>query len=184
MRYTPVETNLEYQLFLCGIELFCRCKENEAAVLAEAKDVIEIGITENDLVIGMRKWLSDYHNKRPGFHVLQQQTDNFIADFEAREEKARQERETAAAEEGWTVVAHHKGSKKTTDPESGISVGSVAAAVVERLRKKQNNGSDLNFYRFQRRKARRNAMVPKTPCSNLLPRHTVTKTARGDTVSF
>ncbi|MCO5584030.1 hypothetical protein L7F22_037951 [Adiantum nelumboides] len=135
-------------------------RDSNPAMPAELKDVIEIEIREIDPLVGMRKWLSEYHSKRPGFHVLQQQTDDFIADFEAREEKARQEREAAAAEEGWTVVAPHKGRKKTTDLESGISVGGVASAAVERKRKKQNNESVLNFYRFQRREARRNGMAP------------------------
>lgn len=125
----------------------------------ERRDCIEIQPTENGPLHGMRKWLSDYHSKRPGFHALQQQIDEFITNFEAREEKARQEREAATAEEGWTLVEHHKGRKKTTDLESGISVGGVASAAVERKRKKQNKDSALSFYRFQRREARRNEIL-------------------------
>ena len=74
--------------------------------------------------------------------------------------QAREEREAAALEEGWTVVEHHKGRKKTTDVESGISVGGVALAAVERKQKKQYKDESLNFYRFQRREARRNGMLP------------------------
>ena len=73
--------------------------------------------------------------------------------------QAREEREAAALEEGWTVVEHHKGRKKTTDVESGISVGGVALAAVERKQKKQYKDESLNFYRFQRREARRNGML-------------------------
>ncbi|MCO5579791.1 hypothetical protein L7F22_033653 [Adiantum nelumboides] len=134
-------------------------RDSNRAMPAELKYVIEVEIRETDPLVGMRKWLSEYHSKRPGFHVLQQQTDDFIADFEAGEEKARQEREAAAAEDGWTVVASHKGRKKTTDLKTGISVGGVASAAVERKRKKQTNESVLNFYRFQRREARRNEIL-------------------------
>eukprot|EP00250_Pteridium_aquilinum_P019860 c24609_g1_i2 orf=260-892(+) len=134
-------------------------RDTETAMQEETKDVIKIQLTANDPLLGMRKWLSDYHSKRPGFHALQQQIDDYIADFEAQEEKARQEREALAAEEGWTVVEHHKGRKKTTDMESGISVGGVASAAVERKHKKQIKDSALSFYRFQRRDARRNEIL-------------------------
>jgi len=72
----------------------------------------------------------------------------------------RKEREDQAAEGGWTVVAHHKGRKKTTDAESGITMGSVAQAVVEDKmanKKRKEVGSD--FYRFQRREAQRNGRM-------------------------
>ncbi|KAH7440990.1 hypothetical protein KP509_03G019700 [Ceratopteris richardii] len=125
----------------------------------ESHKVIEIEIAESEPAVGMKKWLSEYHNQRPGLHVLQQRIDEFIADFEAREERARQERETAAAEEGWTVVTRHKGRKKTTDSESGITVGGIAPAAVENKQKKKTTETALNFYRFQRREARRNEIL-------------------------
>ena len=69
----------------------------------------------------------------------------------------RKEREALAAEGGWTVVTHHKGRKKTTDAESGVTVGSVAQAVVEdKVAKKKQKEVGLNFYRFQRKEAQRN----------------------------
>lgn len=68
----------------------------------------------------------------------------------------RKEREAQAAEGGWTVVVHHKGRKKTTDPESGITVGSVAqAAVLHNMSKKKSKVAE-DFYRFQKREAKRN----------------------------
>lgn len=70
--------------------------------------------------------------------------------------QASKEREAQAAEGGWTVVSHHKGRKKTTDSESGIAVGSVAqAAVINNMTKKKNKEIPLDFYRFQKRDARR-----------------------------
>lgn len=72
----------------------------------------------------------------------------------------RKEREAQAAEGGWTVVTHHKGRKKTTDVESGVTVGSVAQAAVEdKMAKKKDKSVGLNFYRFQRKEAQRNGMM-------------------------
>lgn len=75
-------------------------------------------------------------------------------DYHLMQEK--QEREAAAAEEGWTVVVSKTGRKKTTD-DTGIAVGAVsAAAVMERAKKKQKTDISVDFYRFQKREARRN----------------------------
>jgi len=58
------------------------------------------------------------------------------------------------AEDGWTVVVHHKGRKKTTDIESGTAVGSVSlVAMQEKMAKKKPKEVDMNFYRFQKREA-------------------------------
>lgn len=58
------------------------------------------------------------------------------------------------------MVVHHKGRKKTTDAESGVTVGSVAQAAVEdKMAKKKHKEVGLNFYRFQRREAQRNGMM-------------------------
>eukprot|EP01018_Ginkgo_biloba_P036722 Gb_30657 [translate_table: standard] len=109
---------------------------------------------------GMKKWLADYHSKRPGLEVLQQQIDAFIVDHEAQEEQARKEREATAAAEGWTVVVHQKGRKKTTDAEGGIAMGAVTqAAAQERNSKKKSKEAAIDFYRFQRRDARRNEIL-------------------------
>lgn len=71
--------------------------------------------------------------------------------------QARKEQEARAAEGGWTVVVHHKGRKKTTEAETGVTVGSVAqAAVMDKMAKKKAQEPVSNFYRFQRREAQRN----------------------------
>lgn len=109
---------------------------------------------------GMKKWLLDYHRKRPGVDVLMQEIDDFIEGYEVRLEKERQEREAAASGEGWTVVAHQKGRKKNIDAESGIAVGSIAeAAAKAKSAKKKSKELDMAFYRFQRREARRNEIL-------------------------
>ncbi|CAN4082773.1 unnamed protein product [Withania somnifera] len=63
-------------------------------------------------------------------------------------------------EDGWTVVVHHKGRKKNTDSETGIAVGSVSqAAVMDNMAKKKNKDVGLDFYRFQKREAKRNEIM-------------------------
>lgn len=77
----------------------------------------------------------------------------------------RKEREALAAEGGWTVVTHHKGRKKTTEAESGTVVGSVSQTALEiKMSKKKTKEVGLDFYRFQKREAKRNGM----PMTNLL----------------
>ncbi|PIN12800.1 hypothetical protein CDL12_14594 [Handroanthus impetiginosus] len=115
---------------------------------------------DEDCSKGMKKWITEYHQSRPGIKLLQERIDDFIVAHEAKEEQARAEREAQAAEGGWTVVVHHKGRKKTTDAESGIAVGSVAqAAVLDKMAKKKKNDVGLDFYRFQKREAHRNEIM-------------------------
>ncbi|KMZ69598.1 hypothetical protein ZOSMA_20G00760 [Zostera marina] len=135
-------------------------KLNERIIKKMAEDVAEISSVDNDTSCGMKKWLNAYHESRPGLKILHQRIDDFITDYEAQEEKASKEREAQAAEGGWTVVSHHKGRKKTTDSESGIAVGSVAqAAVINNMTKKKNKEIPLDFYRFQKRDARRSEFM-------------------------
>lgn len=71
--------------------------------------------------------------------------------------QAKAEKLAQAAEDGWTVVRHHKGRKKTTDADSGIAVGAVAqAAVLDKMAKKKKKEVGLAFYQFHKREAHRN----------------------------
>ncbi|KAL2499807.1 RRP7 domain-containing protein [Abeliophyllum distichum] len=127
---------------------------------AEEYEVFEISSGDEDSSKGMKKWITEYHQSRPGIKVLQERIDDFIAAHEAQEEQARREREAKAAEGGWTVVVHHKGRKKTSDAESGTVVGSVAqAAVLDKMAKRKNKDAGPDFYRFQRREAHRNEIM-------------------------
>lgn len=123
-------------------------------------DVYQISSGDDDCSKGMKKWIKEYHENRPGLKVLQQRIDDFITAHEEQEEQARKEKEANIAEEGWTVVVHRKGGKKTTDPDSGVAVGSVAeAAVRDKMSKKKNKDVGLDFYRFQRREAKRSEIM-------------------------
>ncbi|XP_044504833.1 uncharacterized protein LOC123225051 [Mangifera indica] len=132
----------------------------EKSIDADQNEVYFISSRDDDSSKGMKKWTTAYHQSRPGLKVLQQRIDEFITAYEAKLEQERKEREALAAEGGWTVVVHHKGRKKTSDTESGITVGSVAQAAVEdKLAKKKKKEVGLDFYRFQRREAQRNEIM-------------------------
>ncbi|KAJ9682993.1 hypothetical protein PVL29_018826 [Vitis rotundifolia] len=135
-------------------------KSSKKQVENEPDEVYHISSGDEDCSKGMKKWIMEYRQSRPGLKILQQRIDEFITAHEAEEEQARKEREASASEGGWTVVVHHKGRKKTTDSESGIAVGSVAqAAVMDKMAKKKSKEIGLNFYRFQRREAQRNELM-------------------------
>ncbi|VVB09187.1 unnamed protein product [Arabis nemorensis] len=141
-------------------------KENETSSekmneTEEEKDVYQISSGDEDCSKGMKKWVTDYYESRPGLDELQKRIDDFMTDHEERLEQERKDREAKAAEGGWTVVVHHKGRKKTTDPESGIAVGSVNQTALEDqvAKKKQSEPVAHGFYRFQRREAQRNEIL-------------------------
>lgn len=120
----------------------------------DTTNVDEIASVDEDCSRGMKKWILEYRQKRPGLKVLQQNIDVFITAHEEQQEREKKEREAAAAEDGWTVVMHHKGRKKTTDAETGTAVGSVSlAAMQEKLAQKKPKEVGRNFYRHQKREA-------------------------------
>ncbi|KAF3443958.1 hypothetical protein FNV43_RR13648 [Rhamnella rubrinervis] len=126
---------------------------------ADKGDVYLISSGDEDSSKGMKKWVTEYHQSRQGIEILQQTIDEFLTAHEEKLEKEKEEREAQAAEGGWIVVTHHKGRKKTTD-ENGVTVGSVAQAVVEdNMAKKKQKEVGLNFYRFQRKEAQRNEIM-------------------------
>ncbi|KEH29781.1 ribosomal RNA-processing protein [Medicago truncatula] len=123
-------------------------------------DIHIISSGDDDCSHGIKKWIMEYHQNRPGLEVLQNQIEDFLTTYEEKLEEERKAKEALAAEGGWTVVQHHKGRKKTTDSESGIAVGSVAQAALEnKLAKKKNKEVGQDFYRFQKREAQRNELM-------------------------
>jgi ribosomal RNA-processing protein 7 len=130
-------------------------KENK---IEEEEDVYQISSGDEDCTRGMKKWVSDYYEGRPGLDELQKRIDDFMTAHEERLEQEKQDKEAKAAEGGWTVVVHHKGRKKTTESETGTAVGSFSQAALEDkiAKKKQSEPVAHGFYRFQRRDAQRN----------------------------
>ncbi|XP_057768536.1 uncharacterized protein LOC130988653 isoform X2 [Salvia miltiorrhiza] len=134
--------------------------ETREGSVEEEDEVYQMSSGDEDYSRGMKKWITHYHQSRPGLKVLQERIDDFIMAHEAREEQAKAERLAQAAEGGWTVVVHQKGRKKTTEAESGVAVGSVAqAAVLDKMGKKKKKEVGLDFYQFNRREAHRNEIM-------------------------
>ncbi|KAK8651623.1 hypothetical protein V6N13_141215 [Hibiscus sabdariffa] len=131
----------------------------EKSKAAQEHEVGEIPSGDEDCSKGMKKWLTDYHQCRPGLKVLQQQIDEFIIAYEEKLEQERKEKEARLTEGGWVLVEHHKGRKKTTDSESGTTVGSVSQAAVEDKLAKKKSKEVSDFYRFQKREAQRNELL-------------------------
>ncbi|XP_031116240.1 transcriptional regulator ATRX homolog isoform X2 [Ipomoea triloba] len=135
-------------------------EENFRGKSGEAEDVYELSSGDEDASKGMRKWITEYYQSRPGLQILQEKIDEYIVAYEAERERERKEKEARIAEDGWTVVVHNKGRKKTTDSETGIAVGSVSqAAVIDNMAKKKTKDIGLDFYRFQKREAKRNEIM-------------------------
>ncbi|GMI85102.1 hypothetical protein HRI_002179500 [Hibiscus trionum] len=126
---------------------------------AQEDEVYEIPSGDEDCSKGMKKWLTDYHQCRPGLKVLQQRIDEFITAYEEKLEQERREKEARLTEGGWVLVEHHKGRKKTTDSESGTTIGSVSQAAVEDKLAKKKSKEVSDFYRFQKREAQRNELL-------------------------
>ncbi|CAA7055543.1 unnamed protein product [Microthlaspi erraticum] len=139
-------------------------KENEISSekMSEVEeDVYEISSGDEDCSSGMKKWVSEYYESRPGLDELQKRIDDFMTAHEERLEEEKQMKEAKAAEGGWTVVVHHKGRKKTTESETGTAVGSVSQAANEykMANMKPSEIVGQGFYRFQRRDAQRNELL-------------------------
>ncbi|PWA38269.1 ribosomal RNA-processing protein 7 [Artemisia annua] len=121
--------------------------DNAATLFGDEDEVYEMSLGDEDETTGMKK-------------VLMKNIDDFLVDYATQKEREKKEREEEAAEGGWTFVTHIKGRKKTTEAESGTTVGSVApAAVMDKLSKKKDKQVGLNFYRFQKREAQRNEIM-------------------------
>ncbi|XP_038998282.1 ribosomal RNA-processing protein 7 homolog A-like, partial [Hibiscus syriacus] len=131
----------------------------EKSKAAQEDEVYEIPSGDDDCSKGMKKWLTGYHQSRPGLKVLQQRIDEFIIAYEEKLEQEKKEKEARLTEGGWILVEHHKGRKKTTDSESGTTVGSVSQASVEEKLAKKKSKEVSDFYRFQKREAQRNELL-------------------------
>lgn len=162
----PRDSNIEAAIKPCTSKQAKKKRRKEVPKSSEKKeqnqqdDIHIISSGDDDCSNGMKKWIMEYHQSRPGLEVLQHQIEDFISTYEEKLEEERKAKEALAAEGGWTVVQHHKGRKKTTDAESGIAVGSVAQAAAEnKLAKKKHTGVGQDFYRFQKREAQRNELM-------------------------
>eukprot|EP00850_Spirogloea_muscicola_P024877 SM001680S02645 [mRNA] locus=s1680:54:749:+ [translate_table: standard] len=115
---------------------------------------------DGNAALGLPKWLADYRKQRPGFEELRQRMDAYMAEHDAREERAKQEREAQAAkDDGWTLVVGRLGRRKTTEAATGVTVGAVAPAAVAARKRSHGQQGQSDFYRFQRRETHRSEVL-------------------------
>ena len=91
------------------------CKE--ALEAAKTNAIVELPEQLSDdhalATHGLRARVEQHKQLYPGNEVLQKQLDQWMADFEAQEERQKREAEAAAAaDEGWTVVTKRAGRKR------------------------------------------------------------------------
>jgi ribosomal RNA-processing protein 7 len=101
---------------------------------------------------GLAKYLDEYHAARPDEAVLQQEVDSFMAAFEAKEEEAARRRaaaEAAADADGFTMVSSKKRARVAPGKPSGKGSN----------KKKKAPKELTNFYRFQVRESKRDALA-------------------------
>ncbi|KAK9114584.1 hypothetical protein Syun_021381 [Stephania yunnanensis] len=142
----------DHQLTINGV------KSVEGRTEATDHAVYDMTSEDEDCSKGMKKWIVEYHQSRPGVKVVLDSIDEFVTAHEAQLEEDSEK--IRNADDGWVVVEHQKGRKKTTDSKSGITVGSVAqAALLELANKKKHKDVELGFYRNQRKDAQRNEIM-------------------------
>lgn len=56
----------------------------------EEEEIYELSSGDEDYSKGMRKWVANYYQNRPGLDVLQERIDEFIIDYEAKKEQVHQ----------------------------------------------------------------------------------------------
>lgn len=143
-----------------GMVLFDSADSVKAALAAaESGAVIECPLPEGEAPAGLKAWVHEHKAQRPGNKVLQKQLDDWVESHEEEEERKHQQKLSAMAEDGWTVVVRSKGRAKTTE-EGSMSVrsGGMAAAAAKA---KQVAGLPVEdkFYRFQQRDKRRTELM-------------------------
>lgn len=127
---------------------------------AQDGNVIEYDLCKPSESSGLKRLVQQYKAERPGKSHLQQQLDNWTANWEEEQQQKAKLKESAMAEEGWTLVTRGKGRAKSKT-ENGITAasGGIALPSAQAAAKRKAPASLANFYRFQKREQRRNELV-------------------------
>ena len=118
------------------------------------KDLTEIcyiSTEKNPVKTGMAKWCLEYKNSYPNPDNIQKKVDRYMAEFDLKELKAKEEEERLSKEaddEGWTLVTH--GGRKPGVPREKISKKDL-----RKEKKKKQKKELINFYTFQQRETKR-----------------------------
>jgi hypothetical protein len=113
---------------------------------------------EEGKYFGLKSWVEAHKAQKPGNAEMQRQLDEWMEDYEAAEQRKKEEAIQAMEGDGWTVVERHKGRKKSASA-TGTAVGAVAAAAAATRVSGKRKLELTNFYRFQQRERRRNDLV-------------------------
>lgn len=124
----------------------------------KGKVIIVNNTQEEGKYFGLKSWVEAHKAQKPGNVELQRQLDEWMEDYEAEEQKKKEEAMQAMEGDGWTVVQRHKGRKKSSTA-TGTAVGAVAAAAAATRVTGKRKLELTNFYRFQQRERRRSDLV-------------------------
>eukprot|EP00112_Aurelia_sp_Birch-Aquarium-sp1_P003106 Seg1347.6 transcript_id=Seg1347.6/GoldUCD/mRNA.D3Y31 product="Ribosomal RNA-processing protein 7 A" protein_id=Seg1347.6/GoldUCD/D3Y31 len=114
-------------------------------------EVVYMSTAKNHVKTGMEKWRLDYKSSYPNPENLQKKVDKYMAEFDQKELKAKEEEERLSKEpdnEGWTLVTH--GGRKPGAPPEKISKKDL-----RKEKKKKQKKELINFYTFQQRETKR-----------------------------
>ncbi|KAL4429356.1 hypothetical protein ABPG77_005130 [Micractinium sp. CCAP 211/92] len=160
-RYGEVERAALHGSRVSAVLLY-RAAEGLAALLKAAakRRPLELRLPEPQGPCGLKAWVEEHKALKPGNTELQAALDEWMEDWEAEEQRKREEALRAQEDDGWTVVQRHKGRKKNASA-AGVVVGGVAgaAAAAQLAAAKQKDPTHSDFYRFQQREQRRSELL-------------------------
>ncbi|GAB4821958.1 hypothetical protein N2152v2_009004 [Parachlorella kessleri] len=142
-----------------AVVLYTTPAGRDNALQAAAKGLIQqVQLPEPSAPFGLKAWVEQHKALTPGNSELQKALDAWTEEFEAEEERRRQEALRAMEDEGWTVVQRHKGRKKNAGA-SGVTVAGVAGAAAQAQAAAKKDQVHSDFYRFQQREKRRSELL-------------------------
>ncbi|KAL1918593.1 uncharacterized protein VTP21DRAFT_2615 [Calcarisporiella thermophila] len=109
-------------------------------------------------LVGLKKWLFEYHQERPPASVLQSQVDAFMKKFtedEYEKERKLAELHNQPDEDGFITVTRK--SRRNTNTDGTVTVTAARPEEIKDLKPKKKELKD--FYRFQIREAKRDQLV-------------------------
>ena len=127
--------------------VFIKSASVDKIIKNDLNETLLISTDSNPVKTGIEKWCMEYKKQYPNPDDLQKKVDKYMAAFDAKTEKEKQELEKIANQtddEGWTLVSY--GGKKLSAP---------AKKVTTKERKKRQKKELVNFYTFQQRESKR-----------------------------
>ncbi|RIA90590.1 ribosomal RNA-processing protein 7-domain-containing protein [Glomus cerebriforme] len=108
--------------------------------------------------LGLSRWLQDYRLHRPDQSKLQEEVDEYMCKFEEAElerHKALEAKLNQPDEDGFIMVT--RVGRRSTNTDGTITVTAAKPEEIKSLKPKNKEFTD--FYRFQKREAKRNKII-------------------------